>query len=125
MGRGRCIAVFTVLALFVGSFDAIRGDWSLAAAAERAAGPSSPALTSATSAAALSDVAMLDSDGSPYESLVPARVLDTRAGGLTVDGTASGVGPVGAGGVLDVVVTGRGGVPAAGVGAVVLNVTAT
>src|SRR5918995_1734600 len=37
----------------------------------------------------------------------------------------SGAGPVGTGEVAELVVTGRGGVPASGVGAVALNVTAT
>jgi hypothetical protein len=55
-----------------------------------------------------------------YHPLTPARVLDTR------DGTG-GVPkrPLAAGPHLDVAVTGRGGIPATGVDAVVLNVTAT
>lgn len=58
--------------------------------------------------------------GARYHPLVPARVLDTR------DGTGTGVvAPVGADGTIDVKVTGAGGVPATGVSAVVLNVTAT
>ena len=58
--------------------------------------------------------------GSTYHPLTPARVLDTR------DGTGTGsVNPVGPGGIIDVAVTGVGGVPATGVTAVVLNVTAT
>jgi hypothetical protein len=60
-----------------------------------------------------------------YEPLSPARVLDTRAGGSTVDGLFAGGGAVGAGATSEVVVTGRGGVPVSGVGAVVLNVTVT
>ena len=58
-------------------------------------------------------------EGSRYHSLTPARVLDTRAG--------NGAAPtkVAAGGTLDLQVTGRGGVPATGVSAVVLNVTVT
>jgi len=50
--------------------------------------------------------------------LTPARVLDTRSG----FGAGSAVGP---GATVDVPVLGRGGVPAGGVSAVVLNVTAT
>jgi Fibronectin type III domain len=49
-----------------------------------------------------------------YQALPPARILDTRAG--------TALGP---GGSLNVQVTGHGGVPSAGVSAVVLNVTAT
>jgi hypothetical protein len=59
---------------------------------------------------------------SDYGSLVPARVLDSRGPGLTVDGVSSGGGRVVAGSTTEVVVAGRGGVPV-GAGAVVLNVT--
>ena len=58
------------------------------------------------------------------QPLVPARLMDSRPGAATVDGVAAGVGAVGAGASLDLDVTGRGGVPEVGVGAVVLNVTA-
>ena len=51
--------------------------------------------------------------GSGYVTVPPARILDTRAGSS-----------LGAEATLDVKVTGRGGVPETGVGAVVLNVTA-
>src|SRR5688572_16066576 len=51
---------------------------------------------------------------SPYTALSRSRLLDTRE--------STSVGPRG---VTDLVVTGRGGVPAAGVGAVALNVTVT
>jgi len=43
----------------------------------------------------------------------------------TTDGQFSGVGPIGTGGVLNLTVAGRGGVPASGVDAVAVNVTAT
>ena len=62
--------------------------------------------------------------GLGYSPLSPVRVLDTRAGGVTVDGLFAGGGALGGGATMNVRVTGRGGVPAAGVGAVVLNVTA-
>ncbi len=57
--------------------------------------------------------------GSDYTALTPARLLDTRSGTGTTGGQPA------AGTRLDLVVTGRGGVPVSGVGAVVLNVTAT
>jgi hypothetical protein len=57
-------------------------------------------------------------------SLIPARLLDTRTGTATSDGQFAGVGAMGAGGSFDLPVSGRGGVPASGVAAVVLNVTA-
>jgi hypothetical protein len=60
------------------------------------------------------------------------RLLDTRPGTATVDGLYAGGGPLGAGGQIDLQVTGRvmggGGeipIPASGVAAVVLNVTST
>jgi hypothetical protein len=55
----------------------------------------------------------------PYRPLDPARILDTR------DGTGGILGPIGPGTSVDVQVTGRGGVPASGVSAVAVNVTAT
>ncbi len=56
---------------------------------------------------------------SDYRSTNPARVLDTRIG------NGAAVGKVPPRGVIEVQVTGRGGIPAAGVGSVVLNVTVT
>ena len=53
-----------------------------------------------------------------YTSLPPARILDTRA----AVGIATKT-PVGSGQTVSLQVTGRGGVPASGVMAVVLNVT--
>ena len=53
-------------------------------------------------------------EGVPYHPLVPARVADTRSAGA-----------VGPNGTLSLVVTGPGGVPGAGVTAVLLNVTVT
>lgn len=61
-----------------------------------------------------------DGPGS-YVPLSPARLCDTRPGA----GYACSGGPVGPGGTLNVQVTGAGGVPASGVSAVLLNVTAT
>jgi alpha-tubulin suppressor-like RCC1 family protein len=67
----------------------------------------------------LADVTGWFPAGSGYTALTPARVLDTRS---AVGTTATGV-PGGGSITLDV--TGVGGVPATGVGAVVVNVTAT
>jgi len=61
---------------------------------------------------------------SKFTSLVPSRLLDTRAGMSTSDGLFAGVGALSAGGQVDVTVAGRGGIPAIGAGAAVLNVTA-
>ncbi len=58
-------------------------------------------------------------DGSRFHALAPARILDTRAG------NGAAVGRVGAPTALDVQVAGRGGVPATGASAVVLNLTVT
>lgn len=68
---------------------------------------------SAGSTHMLADVVGWIPTGTSYGSLAPSRLLDTRA---TL--------PLGPGQSRDLTVTGRGGVPATGVGAVVLNVTA-
>lgn len=57
--------------------------------------------------------------GSTYVPLPPARILDTR------NGTGATQAQVGPGGTIELTVTGVGGVPASGVTAVALNVTAT
>ena len=57
--------------------------------------------------------------GARFNPLPPARVLDTR------EGNGAPVGKVAPNSAIDLQVTGRGGVPAAGVSAVVLNVTVT
>jgi hypothetical protein len=62
-------------------------------------------------------------DHAALTPLVPARLLDSRAGATTVDGAQAGEGRRSAGSVTEVVVAGRGGVPASA-SAVVLNVTA-
>ena len=54
----------------------------------------------------------------------PARVLDTRPGGATVDGVASGGGPIQGGTVREVPIGGRAGLPS-DAASVALNVTAT
>ena len=51
-----------------------------------------------------------------FRAVAPLRVLDTRT---------TGASPIGAGHALDVQVTGRGGVPATGVSAVLVNLTTT
>jgi hypothetical protein len=58
-----------------------------------------------------------------YVPLTPARILDTRASGVTVDGVAQKLGVVAAGGTLIVPVRNRAGVPNSAV-SVVLNLTA-
>jgi uncharacterized protein len=62
---------------------------------------------------------------SDLTSIAPARLLDTRPTASTTDGLYAGIGPVAANGQIDLPVAGRGGLPATGVGTVVLNVTAT
>jgi hypothetical protein len=61
--------------------------------------------------------------GSGYNALTPKRFLDTRPGEGTIDGRFVGGGPTAAGSTLELVVAGRGAVPADAV-SVVLNVTA-
>lgn len=61
--------------------------------------------------------------GPAFAPLVPGRLLDTR-GQATVDGQGLGSGSLGPGRSVDVTVNGRHGIPATGVSAVVLNLTA-
>ena len=61
--------------------------------------------------------------GSSFVAVAPARLLDSRVGGSTVDGLFVGGGMSGPGSVLQLQVAGRPGVPG-DVSAVVLNVTA-
>ena len=63
-------------------------------------------------------------DNQSYNGLTPARLADTR-NSPTTDGKFSNTGPVGQQSAMNIVVLGRGEVPASGVGAVALNVTAT
>lgn len=63
--------------------------------------------------------------GSPFEPLAPARLLDTRQpAGTTIDDRFAATGRIQAGSVVELAVTGRGGV-ATGAATVALNVTAT
>ena len=61
--------------------------------------------------------------GSAYTGLTPARLLETRPGFATIDGQFQTGAPVAGNTTLDLLVAGRGGVPASGVGSVALNVT--
>jgi hypothetical protein len=61
----------------------------------------------------------VDTVGSSFVPLNPARLLDTRVG----TGTGGAVGPVPAGTLIQLQVAGAGGVPASGAQAVVLNMT--
>ncbi|MDT0215593.1 carboxypeptidase regulatory-like domain-containing protein [Rothia sp. ARF10] len=105
-------------------------DWSrragvalvAAAVAFTTAGPAGAGAAGATSPPTSPAAAAAASGG--YQALSPARLLDTRATGTTVDGVSKGGGPLGPGATRTVKVTGRGGVPTTGVAAVVLNVTA-
>jgi hypothetical protein len=62
--------------------------------------------------------------GGGFTGLTPARLWESRPGLATVDGTANATGRLGPNVAFTLQVTGRGGVPAAGVGAVAVNVTA-
>jgi len=70
------------------------------------------------------DVAGYFPVGGRYTPLSPARLADTRPGQQTIDHVNEGTLALGPGQSLRVVVLGRGGVPASGVSAVVVNVTA-
>jgi hypothetical protein len=62
--------------------------------------------------------------GLGFGSLTPARLLDSRFGDPTIDGLFTGMGVRTSGSITEVVVVGRGGVPADAV-AVAVNVTVT
>ncbi len=62
--------------------------------------------------------------GAAYQPLDPARLLETRLGGSTIDGQSNGVGQLGPGETVTLMVAGRGGVPASGAASVVVNITA-
>jgi hypothetical protein len=62
--------------------------------------------------------------GSSFVPLSPARLMDSRAGQVTIDGQAAGIGVRAGGTVTEFQIGGRGGVPA-DASAVVLNVTVT
>lgn len=67
----------------------------------------------------VADLVGYSTDVTDYHALAPERLLDTR------DGTGAPAAPIGPNGTLTVQITGRGGVPTSGVGAVVINITAT
>ncbi|MGD9995852.1 MAG: hypothetical protein AB7L17_04925 [Ilumatobacteraceae bacterium] len=60
-----------------------------------------------------------------FTGVTPARLMDSRPGLPTIDAGDQGAGRLGAQDVVTLDVTGRGGVPGSGVGAVALNVTVT
>jgi Tol biopolymer transport system component len=63
-------------------------------------------------------------DAAGFVGVSPERLLETRSGRPTLDGGEQGEGPVGEGETRAVPLAGRGSVPAVGVTAVALNVTA-
>ncbi|MCX5212898.1 PKD domain-containing protein [Kitasatospora sp. NBC_00240] len=76
-------------------------------------------LTSRDAAGNTGSASQVVTVGSVFVPAAPARLLDTRAG------TGAARAKVGPDGVVTVTVAGRGGIPASGVTAVVLNLTAT
>jgi hypothetical protein len=74
---------------------------------------------------AIADVVGYFRAGPDITPLVPARLLDTRAGAPTVDGLDSGTGKVSGGNQFDLQVTSRAGIPSPGAAAVAVNITAT
>ncbi|MEQ1699138.1 MAG: hypothetical protein ABMA25_03465 [Ilumatobacteraceae bacterium] len=72
----------------------------------------------------IADVSGYYPAGSGYTPIVPERFLDTRASGQTIDNDFEATGALAAGGTGDLLVGGRGSVPA-DASAVVLNVTVT
>jgi len=77
------------------------------------------AVAPASGASGVAGASAVVSTPGGFTSLAPSRLLDTRIG------VGAPAAAVGAGGMVALQVTGRGGVPASGVSAVVLNVTVT
>ena len=71
----------------------------------------------------IADVNGYFAPGGAYMPIVPARLMDSRPGSATVDGSSAGAGTIALGTVTSLTVNGRGGVPNAAT--VVLNVTVT
>ena len=59
-----------------------------------------------------------------FTGVTPARLMDTRSGGITIDSAFAGGPKLAAGGTIDLTIVGRGGVPLSGAGSVALNVAA-
>jgi Putative Ig domain/Regulator of chromosome condensation (RCC1) repeat len=70
------------------------------------------------------DVAGWVPTGTDLHTQNPSRLMDTRAGGVTVDGRSQGTGPVAAQTTVALALAERSAVPADGFGSVILNVTA-
>ncbi len=73
----------------------------------------------------IADVAWYFTAASQLNALAPARLLDTRPGYSTADGLFEAGGALNPHTQLDLTVAGRDGMPANGIGAVIMNVTAT
>ena len=82
-------------------------------------------LNSAGSVDLIADVVGYFTKFSALNSLAPLRILDTRPGFSTSDGRFAGSGPLIGGQTLKLTVAGRGSLPTTGIGAVVMNLTAT
>ncbi|MFN3255885.1 MAG: M36 family metallopeptidase [Ilumatobacter sp.] len=61
--------------------------------------------------------------GEAFDSIVPTRLVDTRANGVTIDGEEQGEGRLTGDSQIEVAIAGRSGIPADAVG-VIVNVTA-
>ena len=97
-------------------------DWSAPLTNPAYVAPTTPTTPPTTPTTPPTTVSPGVAPGSSVVSLSPARLLDSRVGGSTVDGQFAGGGVRGAGSVTEVVVAGRGGVPG-DASAVVVNVT--
>lgn len=100
------------------------GTYEITLTVSNAVGPASTSRTVTVTAAPPPPPPPPPPPASPaFRGLAPIRLLDTRPA-ATIDGESSGIGPLAAGSVAQVRVVGRGDVPASGVAAVALNVTA-
>lgn len=116
-----CVLGFSFTVLKMPAFDALSAPGLQTAHVATVAGSArlGSGLTGQTVGRASQTSNVYPAPDGTFHPLIPARILDTR------DGTGEVTGPVAPAAAVDVQVTGRGGVPASGVSAVVLNVTAT
>lgn len=117
-----CVLGFTFTVLRMPTIDALPsspGTQTAHVATVTGSGRLGEDLTGLTASRASQASNVLRAPEGTYHPVTPARILDTR------DGTGGVSGPLGPAGAVEVQIAGRGGLPASGVGAVVLNVTVT
>ncbi|MEZ5141390.1 MAG: putative Ig domain-containing protein [Acidimicrobiales bacterium] len=115
--RRTLVAVTTALLLLVGLVPGVAAAAASPGAADPVVGSPADPADAMTAPQRQPTSRVMDPD--EFQAITPTRLLDTR------DGTGGHLGKVGPAETLTLQVAGRGGIPATGVGAVVLNITST